>query len=63
MMYYVFDGAEMHYFSDRSEALFFYQEGSKADKPEFRSLWEFGLEDQETGFGVIIYSGGNLSYE
>ena len=54
-MYYVFDGAEMHYFADLAEARAFYVSGSAADN-EFRSLWELGFEDVETGFGCVLDS-------
>lgn len=55
-MYYVFDGAEMHYFNSRFLARLFYEVGFANDYSPFACLWELGFEDVRSGFCCFLES-------
>lgn len=55
-MYYVFDGAEMHYFDSKFLARLFYNVGFDHDYTPFACLWEYVYENLETGYGCVLDS-------
>ena len=55
-MYYVFDGAEMYYFDSKFLARLFYNVGFDNDCSPYACLWEFGYENLDTGYGLVLAS-------